>query len=48
MIHKNYKRAVLGSELLQVGNALIKERFSWACMTGEFDRTKARRSASSL
>jgi hypothetical protein len=35
MTRKVYKRAFLGNELLQSGDAPIKGRFSWACITGE-------------
>jgi hypothetical protein len=40
MHRKVYKRAFLGNELLQKGDAPIKGRFSWACITGELDRNK--------
>jgi hypothetical protein len=40
MTRKVYKRAFLGNELLQKGDAPIKGRFSWACITGELDRNK--------
>ena len=40
MTRKVYKRASLGNELLQVGDAPIKGRYSWACITGELDRNK--------
>ncbi len=40
MTRKVYKRAFLGSELLQSGDAPVKGRFSWACITGELDRNK--------
>jgi hypothetical protein len=40
MTRKFYKRAFLGSELLQSGDAPVKARFSWACITGELDRNK--------
>jgi hypothetical protein len=40
MSRKVYKRAFLGNELLQSGDAPIKGRFSWACITGELDRNK--------
>jgi hypothetical protein len=44
LTRKVYKRAFLGSELLQAGDAPIKApikgRFSWACITGELDRNK--------
>lgn len=35
-----YKRAFLGSEPLQSGDAPVKGRYSWACITGELDRNK--------
>jgi hypothetical protein len=38
MARKVYKRAFLGGELLQSGDAPVKGRFSWACITGELDR----------
>lgn len=40
MSRKVYKRAFLGSELLQSGDAPIKGMFSWGCITGELDRNK--------
>jgi hypothetical protein len=40
MVRKVYKRAFLGGELLQCGDAPVKGRFSWACITGELDRNK--------
>jgi hypothetical protein len=40
MTRKVYKRAFLGNELLQSGDAPIKGQFSWACITGELDRNK--------
>jgi hypothetical protein len=40
MTRKVYKRAFLGSELLQSGDAPVKGMFSWACITGELDRNK--------
>jgi hypothetical protein len=40
MTRKVYKRAFLGGELLQSGDAPVKGRFSWACITGELDRNK--------
>src|SRR6266853_2642396 len=40
MTRKVYKRAFLGNELLQSGDAPVKGRFSWACITGELDRNK--------
>lgn len=40
MSRKVFKRAFLGSELLQCGDAPIKGQFSWACITGELDRNK--------
>jgi hypothetical protein len=40
MTRKIYKRAFLGSELLQSGDAPIKGQYSWACITGELDRNK--------
>jgi hypothetical protein len=40
MTRKVYKRAFLGNELLQTGDAPIKGRYSWACITGELDRNK--------
>jgi hypothetical protein len=40
MTRKVYKRAFLGSELLQSGDAPIKGSFSWACITGERDLNK--------
>jgi hypothetical protein len=40
MSRKVYKRAFLGSELLQSGDAPIKGMFSWACITGELDHNK--------
>jgi hypothetical protein len=40
MTRKVYKRAFLGNELLQKGDAPIKGSFSWACITGELDRNK--------
>jgi hypothetical protein len=40
MTRKVYKRAFLGNELLQKGDAPIKGRFSWARITGELDRNK--------
>jgi hypothetical protein len=39
MTRKVYKRAFLGNELLQSGNAPIKGRNS-TCITGELDRNK--------
>jgi hypothetical protein len=35
-----YKRAFLGNELLQEGDAPIKGRYSWACITGGLDRNR--------
>jgi hypothetical protein len=40
MTRKVYERAFLGNELLQKGDAPIKGRFSWACITGELDGNK--------
>lgn len=40
MSRKVYKRAFLGNEVLQCGDAPVKGRFSWACITGELDRNK--------
>jgi hypothetical protein len=40
MSRKVYKRAFLGSKLLQSGDAPIKGMFSWACITGELDHNK--------
>jgi hypothetical protein len=40
MTRKVCKRAFLGNELLQSGDAPIKGCFSWACITGELDRNK--------
>ena len=40
MSRRVYKRAFLGNELLQSGDAPVKGRFSWACITGELDRNK--------
>ena len=39
MHRKVYKRAFLGNELLQAGDAPIKSGY-WACITGELDRNK--------
>jgi hypothetical protein len=39
-VNREYSRAFLGNELLQSGDAPIKGRFSWACITGELDRNK--------
>jgi hypothetical protein len=43
MTREVYKRAFLGKELLQKGDAPIKCRYSWACITGELDRNKGHR-----
>jgi hypothetical protein len=40
MIRKVYKQAFLGSEELSYGDAPVKGRFIWQCITGERDRTK--------
>lgn len=40
MTRKIYKRAFLGNELLQSGDAPIKGRYWWSCITGELDRNK--------
>jgi hypothetical protein len=47
MTRKVCKRAFLGNELLQSGDAPIKGCFSWACITGELDHNKATGSARS-
>jgi hypothetical protein len=40
MTRKKYYRAWLGNELLSSGPAPCGDRFSWACITGEYDKQK--------
>jgi hypothetical protein len=40
MTRKRYYRAWLGNEYLGGGPAPCGDRFSWACMTGEYDKKK--------
>jgi hypothetical protein len=40
LTRKVFKEAFIGSDILSIGDAAIKDQFKWACQTGELNRSR--------